>query len=575
MAKINSDIVRLYQLAKPYKRMYVYGVLFTIAVYSITFAIPMQIKKFIDTGIASDSMSVIIPIVGFIVLLKALMQVSNIGMHYFFTVFENIFTRDTQTILLKHIMGVEYSKFKSFGTGDVISRVNDDIKSIERFMAIDLSSLIKNYVVTAIGLGVLFYLSVPLTLAALPLLILVPFCMDLIKKRVREANDKIRHSNGKVVSTIEQILSGLFIIRSHSYENLFIQEYTSHANSIIHNRKKMALYQGLSGAIAEIVIALILFGVVFGFGGYLVIHGKFTTGGIIAYYTYMGMLLGPVVSIFKTKLTVQRVMSSVDRIDELLDLNSIESITRGIKQVAIDKEEPKLIECKNITFGYDTTSVLKNISLSIGKGEKIGLVGSNGSGKSTLILLLLGLEADYSGSIEVDGHDIRGVTNLSEIISVVPQEAFLFGDSVCNNLNMGVNVCASSITHQLQQLGIDYVPDINMKISDRGSSLSGGERQRLCIARALVRNTPVIILDEISNNLDVASEKHMYNVVSTEFSQNTVIVATHRLDVLKNFDRIYVLKEGRIIEHGTYEDLNISGSEFSGELHSAENTKLS
>ncbi len=570
---MNKDIVRLYELAKPYKRMYVYGVLFTIAVYSITFAIPMQIKKFIDTGLASDSMSVIIPIVGFIVLLKALMQVSNIGLHYFFTVFENIFTRDTQTILLKHIMGVEYSKFKSFATGDVISRVNDDVKSIERFMAIDLSSLIKNYVVTAIGLGVLFYLSVPLTLAALPLLILVPFCMDLIKKRVREANDRIRYSNGKVVSTIEQILSGLYIIRSHSYENVFIQEYTSHANSIIHNKKKMALYQGLSGAIAEIVIALIMFGVVFGFGGYLVFHGKFTTGGIIAYYTYIGMLLGPVVSIFKTKLTVQGVMSSVDRIDEILNLNSIDSITNDIAQIAIDKEETKLIQCKNITFRYGTTSVLENINLSISKGEKIGLVGSNGSGKSTLISLLLGLEADYSGSIEIDGHDIRGVTNLSEIMSVVPQEAFLFGDSVYNNLSIGINTCAKSIENQLEQLDINYITDINMKTSDRGSSLSGGERQRLCIARALVRNTPVIILDEISNNLDATSEKHMYNVVSKEFSLNTVIVATHRLDVLKNFDKIYVLKRGRIVEHGTFDKIIKSGSEFSEILHSSENTR--
>lgn len=566
MKFLNKEILRLYELAKPYRRMYLAGILFNIAVYGITFAIPIQIKKFIDTGLASDSMSVIMPIVGLIVILKVLMQVANIGTDYYFTVFENIFTRDTQLTLIKKVMGVEYSSLKSFSTGDVISRINDDTKSIERFMAIELSSLIKNYIIAVMGVGVLFYLSVPLTLAAIPLIILVPFCMDIVKNRVRAASDSIRYSNGRVVSTIQQILAGLFLIRSHSYQELFIEEYRTHANNIIAKRKKMAIYQGATGAVAEIIIAIILFGVVFGYGGYLVFQGKFSTGGIVAYYTYIGMLLGPVVSIFKTKLTIQKVMSSIDRLDELLNLKTIESLTSNIPKIAIDEHKFSSIEFKNITFSFGTTAILKNINLSINEGERVAFVGSNGSGKSTLISLLLGLEAEYSGCIEINGNDVRGVTNLSNVVSVVPQEAFLFTDSVYNNLNMGLDRSADSIRHQLAQLDLGYVTDIEMKLSDRGSSLSGGERQRLCIARALVRNTPVIMLDEISNNLDAASERHMYKIIDREFSQNTVIVATHRLEVLKNFHRIYLLKHGMIVDNGTYEELTSRSNEFNEAL---------
>lgn len=571
--KIRSpEIAELYELAKPYRRMYFFGVLFTIALYGITFAIPIQIKNFIDTGLSSDSMSVIIPIVGMIVALKVLVQVFNIGMHYYFTVFESIFTRNTQATVLSHIMGVEFSKLKSFGSGDVISRINDDIKSIERFMAVELSELIKNYAVAVMGIGVLLYLSIPLTIAALPLLILVPFCMDLIKKKVRSANDVIRYSNGKVVSTIEQILSGLYIIRAHSYEGLFLQEYTAHANSIIHNRKKMALYQGLSGAIAEIVIALIMFGVVFGYGGYLVFHGKFTTGGIVAYYTYIGMLLGPVVSIFKTKLTVQRAMSSLERINELLNLNTIDAVNCDTAHTKINQDIAR-IEFKNVTFHYETTPVLDRINLVFNRGEKVALVGSNGSGKSTLISLLLGLETNYSGRIEIDGHDIRSIDNLSEIMSVVPQDAYLFAKSVHDNLALGLDESEEAIEQQVDMLNLNYIKDINMQLGDRGSSLSGGERQRLCIARALVRKTPVIILDEISNNLDTMSEKHIYSLMKSEYSKRTVIAATHRLEVLKDFDRIYVLKQGKIVEHGSYAQLIESRNEFFDMHHSTGDTK--
>jgi len=561
------EIAKLYELAKPYKRMYLLGVLFTIALYGITFAIPIQIKNFIDTGLSSDSMSVIIPIVGMIVALKILVQVFNIGMYYYFTVFESIFTRNTQTTVLSHIMGVEFSKLKSFDSGDVISRINDDIKSIERFMAVELSELIKNYAVVVMGIGVLLYLSIPLTIAALPLIILVPFCMDLIKRKVRSANDVIRYSNGKVVSTIEQILSGLYIIRAHSYEGLFLREYTAHANSIIHNRKKMALYQGLSGAIAEIVIALIMFGVVFGYGGYLVFHGKFTTGGIVAYYTYIGMLLGPVVSIFKTKLTVQRAMSSLKRINELLNLNTIDAINRDVAHTNINQDIAR-IEFKDVTFHYATTPVLDGINLVFNRGEKVALVGSNGSGKSTLISLLIGIEANYSGRIEIDGHDIRGVDNLSEIISVVPQDAYLFTKSVSDNLTLGLEEREEAIIQQIEWLNLNFIKNIDVQLSDRGSSLSGGERQKLCVARALIRDTPVIILDEISNNLDARSEKNIYSLINTEYSQNTIIVATHRLEVLKDFDRIYVLKQGKIVEHGSYDQLLESRNVFYDMLNS-------
>ncbi len=484
------------------------------------------------------------------------LQHQALSMHYYFTLFESLFTKNTQKRILKHMMELDISQLRRFSTGDTISRVNDDVKAMENFMAVQLSNLIKNYVVSIVGLGVLFYLSVPLTLAALPLLILVPLSMDLVKKKVRIASDNIRYSNGKVVSTIEQTLSGLYIINAHSYQSLFTDEYEKNANRIIDNRKKMVLYQSYSGAIAEIVIAMIMFGIVYGFGAHLVFQGKFTTGGIVAYYTYIGMMLGPLVSIFKTKLTVQSVLSSFHRIEELLLIGAEDKDHISSEKLSVSDSAWQKIVFNDVHFKYEEDIVLDGISLEIDRGEKVAFVGANGSGKSTLISLLLGLELSYKGEISFDDLELRRISNLKKLLSVVPQEAYLFNKTVLDNLTLDLEIDEKSVSESLKLLNIDYIDNLQMEIKDRGNSLSGGERQRLCIARALVRNTPVLVLDELSNNLDAASESHIYSLLKSKYEDRTIIVATHRMSAIKDFDKIYLLQNGRILDRGTFSELS-------------------
>ncbi len=469
--------------------------------------------------------------------------------------------RNIRNKIYKKILDLPLGFFSEERKGDIISRVAQDAQEIEVSIIRSIEMLLKDPILVIVYLIGLFFISVELSFFVLIFLPLTGLIIASVGKSLRSTSLKGQKKLGVIISHIEETLAGLRIIKAFNAEDKMNRSFESTNNIYTRLLVKIFRKQQLASPVSE-VLGVTVFVVVLWFGGKMALEGSgsVTPSGLIAYLAIFSQLIQPSKAITTGYFNLQKGMASADRVDEILDAE----ISIKDKETAISKDQfEKKIEYKNVSFRYDKEMVLKGINLVIPKGKTIALVGRSGSGKSTLVDLLPRFIDVIEGDILIDGINVKDLKlrELRQLMGIVSQQSILFNDTFFNNIAFGLDsareedVIAAAKVANAHEFIMETPLGYHTNIGEGGGKLSGGQRQRLSIARAVLKNPPILILDEATSALDTESEKLVQDAILKLMENRTSIVIAHRLSTVKHADQIIVIDEGKIVEMGKHEEL--------------------
>ncbi|MDK2977758.1 MAG: ATP-binding cassette, subfamily bacterial MsbA [Bacteroidales bacterium] len=492
------------------------------------------------------------------VLLKTSMQYAS---NYVMAPLRNGVVRDIRNKLNQKILGLQLSYFTDERKGDIISRMTSDVQEVETSVVRSLNNAIKAPITIIIYLIVLFTISPFLTLFVLLLLPITGGVIGRIGKSLRRKSEKGQSQLGLILSYIEETLFGLRIIKAFNTEDIIHERFIKENNSYTRLMNRIWRRKDLAGPFSEFMATAVIV-IIMWYGGSMVLnqHPIMSPQTFIFYLVVFSQIITPSKDLSTVYYNVQRGLASLDRIEAILDAN--------IKITEKPDAKPKkdfhdCIEYKNVSFKYIEDYVLKDINLTINKGQTVALVGQSGSGKSTLVDLLPRFYDIKEGEIKIDGINIQDlkILDLRNLMGIVSQESILFNDTIYNNIAFGMEtaseeeIIAAAKVANAHEFILQTEHGYQTNIGDRGSKLSGGQRQRISIARAVLKNPPIMILDEATSSLDTESEKLVQDALFKLMENRTSIVIAHRLSTVRNADEICVLQEGKIIERGKHDEL--------------------
>ena len=483
---------------------------------------------------------------------------------FFISPIRNGVVKDLRAEVHKKMMRLPLSWFSNERKGDIITRVTSDVHEVEWSVMSSLEVVFRDPFNIFLFLGMMIFISAKLTVFVFILLPLVGFLIGRIGKSLKRTSAKSKEKLGLLISIIEETLSGLRIIKAFNAEKFMSEKFAKvneRYNTIaIRALRKTDLSSPLSEFLGTVTMMIVMY-----FGGILVL-GKDASLSASAFITYIALfsqIIPPAKSFTQAFYNIQKGLASADRIFAVLEAE--ESIKDQQSADTIKSFNDK-IEYKNISFAYrkgDEGFVLKNVSFTIDKGKTIALVGQSGSGKTTLADLLPRYYDVDAGVVLIDGIDIRKLQLycLRELMGVVSQEPILFNDTIYNNIVFGMSHATEKMVEEAAKVAnahefIMQMPEgYQTNIGDRGSKLSGGQRQRISIARAVLKNPPILILDEATSALDTESEKLVQEALTSLMKNRTVLVIAHRLSTIQHADEIIVLQKGEIVQRGTHTQL--------------------
>lgn len=470
--------------------------------------------------------------------------------------------RDIRVKVYAKVMSLPLGFFSEERKGDIIARMSGDVSEIENSITSSLDMLIKNPILIFIYFTSLIIASWELTLFTILVLPGLGWVMGIVGRKLKRQSLEAQGKWSETMSQLEETLGGLRIIKAFIAEKRMVDRFTKCSDEFRRATNKVATRQALAHPMSEflgtIIIVLVLW-----FGGSLILSNQavISASGFVYYMAILYSVINPLKDLSKAGYNIPKGLASMERVDKILKAEN------NIKEIANPKPLPNLakqVEFKNITFSYDgKRDILKNVSLAVEKGKTIALVGQSGSGKSTLVDLLPRYHDVQGGDITIDGVSIKEVkiSDLRSLIGNVNQEAILFNDTFFNNIAFGVE--NATMEQVIEAAKIANAHDFIMEkehgydtnIGDRGGKLSGGQRQRISIARAILKNPPILILDEATSALDTESERLVQEALERLMKTRTTIAIAHRLSTVKNADEICVLHEGEIVERGKHEEL--------------------
>lgn len=470
--------------------------------------------------------------------------------------------RDIRIMVYSKVMYLPLSFFSEERKGDIIARMSGDVGEVENSITSSLDMLIKNPILIIMYFGTLMITSWQLTLFTLIVVPGMGWVMGKVGKKLKRQSLEAQSKWSDTMSQLEETLGGLRIIKAFIAEEKMINRFTKCSNEYRDATNRVATRQTLAHPMSEFLGTLLIVAVLW-FGGSLILgqHSSIDAPTFIFYMVILYSVINPLKEFSKASYNIPKGLASMERVDKILKAeNPIKESDHP--QTIVDLKEK--IEIKDISFSYDgTRQVLKDINLTIPKGKTIALVGQSGSGKSTLVDLLPRYHDIQEGEILIDGINIKDIrtTNLRSLIGNVNQEAILFNDSFFNNIAFGVEnatkeqVIAAAQIANAHDFIMETEKGYDTNIGDRGGKLSGGQRQRISIARAILKNPPILILDEATSALDTESERLVQEALERLMRTRTTIAIAHRLSTIKNADEICVLYEGEIVERGKHDEL--------------------
>jgi len=503
------------------------------------------------------ALSAIMILVIVMILLKNLF---NYLAMFFMTFLRYGVLKDMRNDIYEKVVSLPISFFSEKRKGDIIARMTADVREVQWASLIVLDIIVKEPLTILFTVIVMLLMNVKLTLFIFVFTPIAGYIISLIGKKLKKASHKVQQLNSKFLSHIEETLSGIKIIKGFNAEPLFDRKFKHITESIYKTGSNLINRQNLAHPVSEFLGVMVIVTILW-YGGHMVLVEKTLSPAVfITFISLAYNVLTPAKAISKAGYTIRKGMASVERIFTILDAkNPLEDKPGAIVKNTFEKD----IVFDGVYFKYEEEFVLKNVHFTIDKGETVALVGQSGSGKSTIANLLMRFYDVSKGSIKVDGIDLRNMTkkSLRNLMGLVTQDSILFNDTVRNNIALGKPGATMEEVIQAAKIANahDFIMELpkgyDTNIGDSGNRLSGGQKQRLNIARAILKNPPVMVLDEATSALDTESEKLVQDALDKLMANRTSVVIAHRLSTIKNADKILVMHRGEIVEMGSHQQL--------------------
>lgn len=468
--------------------------------------------------------------------------------------------RDIRNQLYRKITSLSLGFFSEERKGDILARMSGDVQEVENSIMASIDMLFKNPILIIAYFSTLLIISWELTLFTIVFVPIFGWLMGIVGRKLKQNSIKAQSLWSDTMSQVEETLGGLRIIKAFCAEEKMNKRFdkinSDYRNHILRVNVRQQMAHPMSEFLGTVMIVIVLW-----FGGTLVLNQQTLSGPTFIYYLVMlYSIINPLKELSKASYSIMKGLASMERVDKIL--NAKVAIQDSPHPIPIKKFKHQ-IEFRDVSFRYGEQWVLRHINLVIPKGKTVALVGQSGSGKSTLVDLIPRYYDVQEGEVLIDGINVRdlGIHDLRQLIGNVNQEAILFNDSFYNNISFGVDHATQAEVEQAARIAnaYDFIMEsedgFDTCIGDRGGRLSGGQRQRVSIARAILKNPPILILDEATSALDTESERMVQDALEKLMSTRTTVAIAHRLSTIKHANEICVLHEGRIVERGTHEEL--------------------
>lgn len=479
---------------------------------------------------------------------------------YSITFLRNGVLKDLRNAIYEKVTSLPISFYSEKRKGDIIARISGDVNEVKNSLLAILELIVKEPLTIVFAIISMFLISVKLTIFVFLFIPVSGLIISRIGKSLKRKSDRVQREQGTFLSTLEETLSGLKVIKGYNAEDRFNQKFQESTNRFYHFSNTLLNRQNLASPTSEF-LGIVTIAILLWYGGTMVlVEGSLSGGAFIGYMGLAWQILTPAKDISKASYKVKAGNAAADRVLEVLHTESpLEDKPNAISKSDFNSD----ISLNHVSFKYEDDLVLRDFTLTVPKGQSVALVGQSGSGKSTIANLVTRFYDVTEGSITIDGDDIRNIKkkDVRQLMGLVTQDSILFNDSVKNNVLLGrPEASDEEVIEALKVANAwEFVKDlpqgINTNVGDSGNKLSGGQKQRLSIARAVLKNPPIMILDEATSALDTESERLVQVALENMMKNRTSVVIAHRLSTIQNANQIVVMQKGSIVEQGTHNDL--------------------
>ena len=551
----------LYSYAKPYRLKILLATVFMLASSGLNVLPPYLFKSVVDDVLISRNTLMLNIICVLVIVIFGLKAITMYLQRYYMNEAGQGVVMDIRNALYDHMMRMKLGTIYASRTGDLMSRITGDASTLQNIVTTTFIDLMFN-LVTFIGMfSFIIYINWKLTCLIVIVLPFVGLLLSFAGKKLRVAGHNVQEHLADITATAQEAFSAVRVVRSFANEDEELERFRIAGKGNYDALLKAVSVQGILAGVIEVFLIFAL-AVVFWVGGRSVIYGDLTPGELISFTGYIAFMVQPIRSVMNSMNSLQTGIASTERICAILNI-PVEDDTHGHEHIAIKGN----ISFRDVSFSYDTQEILHGVNIDVEAGGKIAIVGPTGSGKSTIADLIPRFYEPSSGKILIDGTDISefGLKDLRRQIGIVPQECVLMRGSIAFNIAYGMGEIDMAKVREAAEIAdistfIETLPEgYDTLVGERGVTLSGGQRQRIAIARAVIRDPRILILDEATSSLDTASELAVQKALNQAMKGRTSIIIAHRLSTIRNADRIYVLRDGRFIEAGTHDELIAMG----------------
>lgn len=508
----------------------------------------------------TDKIQALVLVIGLVLVLFLLKNIFNYLAMYYITFLRNGVLKDLRNALYDKMVSLPLAFYSEKKKGDVIARITSDVLEIQHSFLSILELIVREPLTILFTILVMFFISVKLTVFVFIFIPVAGFLISRIGKSLKRHSDRVQQEQGAFLSIVEETLGGLRVVKAFQAEKRFSDRFRHSTDRFFRFSNSLLNRQNLASPVGEF-LGILVIGVLLWFGGRMVLEeASLDASSFIAYMGLAYNILTPAKAISKASYGVKKGNAAAERVLEILETESpIQDPADGREKHTFEQS----LQLENVSFSYGDEPVLKNFTLQVAKGQTVALVGQSGSGKSTIASLVSRFYDVGSGKITLDGVDIRDITqaSLRGLMGLVTQDSILFNDSVRNNILLGKEGATLEEVETAARIAnahefISQLPQgYDTNIGDGGNKLSGGQKQRLAIARAVLKNPPIMILDEATSALDTESERLVQDALEKMMRGRTSLVIAHRLSTVQNADTIVVMQKGEIVEQGSHQEL--------------------